>query len=135
MQAELTGVRAQLGLASAEDFTSKERFLQLEQEREAFEKFFGSAWKKTKRRMLKEALSKKPERPKKNKKPVEEAIPEPPAEEEVVQNEFINDEQPEQDYAENAPIEENEPVFDEPENEEETDQVAERNEFEMGEGE
>ena len=135
MQAELTGVRAQLGLASAEDFTSKERFLQLEQEREAFEKFFGSAWKKTKRRMLKEALSKKPERPKKNKKPVEEAIPEPPAEEEVVQNEFINDEQPEQDYAENAPIEENEPVFAEPENEEETDQVTETNEFEMGEGE
>ena len=135
MQAELTGVRAAAGMdISAEDFTSKERFLQLEQEREAFEKFFGAAWKKTKKRMFKEAFSKKPERPKKNKKPAEEVIPEQPAEE-VVQNEFVDNEQPQEVYAENAPIEENEPVFAEPENEEETDQVAQKNEFEMGEGE
>ena len=134
MQAELTGVRARMGLASAEDFTSKERFLQLEQERESFEKFFGTAWKKTKKRMLKEALAKKPERPKKKQKHAEEEASELPAEE-VVQNEFVNNEQPEEVSAENAPIEENDPVFAEPENGEETDQVSEESEFEMGEGE
>ncbi len=92
MQAELTGVRAQAGLdISAEDFTSKERFLQLEQEREAFEKFFGYAWKKTKKQMRKEAFSKKPERPKKEKK---QAVEEAPSEPEI-------QEKPEQVPAEN----------------------------------
>lgn len=73
MQAELTAVRSSAGLhSSEEDFTSKERFLQLEKEREAFEKFFGESWKQTKKRMRKEAFSKKPEkRSKKKQDPIQ----------------------------------------------------------------
>ncbi|MBO4540417.1 MAG: DUF2357 domain-containing protein [Bacilli bacterium] len=86
MKAELTGVRAKAGLdLLAEDFTSKERFLQLEEERAAFEKFFGEAWKKTKKQMRKEAFSKKPEKHKKNKAP--EVVPEEAKPEETMPEE------------------------------------------------
>lgn len=69
LRAELTGVRAKAGLQPpAEDFTSREKFLQLEEEKEAFDRFFGKAWKATKKRIRKEAFAQKPEKKRKGEK-------------------------------------------------------------------
>lgn len=61
MQAQLHGLRQQHGLITdEEDFTSKERFMELEAEFKAFEQLFETQWKYTKKRIRKEILGKKP---------------------------------------------------------------------------
>lgn len=61
IRAQLHGLRQQHGLITDdEDFTSKERFLELEAEFQAFEKLFETQWKYTKKRIRKEILGKKP---------------------------------------------------------------------------
>ena len=63
VQAQLHGLRQQCGLITPEeDFTSKERFMELEKEFAAFEKLFKTQWGFTKKRIRKEILGKKPER-------------------------------------------------------------------------
>ena len=60
-QAQLHGLREQHGLISPEeDYTSKERFLELEKEYEAFQKFFEKQWGQTKKSIRKKILGKKP---------------------------------------------------------------------------
>lgn len=62
-KAQLHGLRQQHGLtASEDDFTSKERFMELEAEFRAFEAFFETQWKYTKKRIRKEILGKKTKR-------------------------------------------------------------------------
>ena len=59
-QAQLHGLRQQHGLITSEDdFTSKERFLELEAEFKAFEQLFETQWKYTKKRIWKEILGKR----------------------------------------------------------------------------
>ena len=61
IRAQLHGLRQQHGLITdEEDFTSKERFLELEAEFKAFEELFETQWKYTKKRIRKEILGKKP---------------------------------------------------------------------------
>ncbi len=58
--AQLNGLRAQNNLISdTEDYTSMERFTELEEQFEAFSKFFRSQWAKTKKRIRREILWKK----------------------------------------------------------------------------
>ena len=68
-QAQLHGLRQQCGLITSEDdFTSKERFLELEAEFRAFEELFEKQWKYTKKRIRKEILGKKPSKTTKTEK-------------------------------------------------------------------
>ncbi|MBQ2716973.1 MAG: DUF2357 domain-containing protein [Clostridia bacterium] len=58
--AQLNGLRAQNNLiGDTEDYTSMERFIELEQQFDAFSKFFKSQWSKTKKRIRREILWKK----------------------------------------------------------------------------
>lgn len=60
IMAQLNGIRAQHNLTSSvEDYTSMERFNELENEFEAFAKFFRAQWSKTKKQIRKEILWKK----------------------------------------------------------------------------
>ena len=60
VQAQLDGLRQQYGLISPqEDFTSKERFLELEKEYEAFEELFRTQWGYTKKRIRRDILGRK----------------------------------------------------------------------------
>lgn len=55
--ARLLGVRQEHGLITPDDdFTSKERFLELEQEYAAFQKFFAGQWKSAKKQIRKQSL-------------------------------------------------------------------------------
>lgn len=77
VQAQLHGLRQQCGLISPEeDYTSKERFMELEQEFAAFEKLFKKQWGYTKKRIRKEILGRKPKtlQPKESK-PLPETEP------------------------------------------------------------
>lgn len=58
LKGEIVSTRSKAGLiAPNEDFTSKERFDELEQERKAFDRFFSSEWKKAKKRIRQEVMS------------------------------------------------------------------------------
>ncbi len=60
VRAEFNGLRSKYGIiTSSEDFTSQERFSEIEEEYNAFKDFFATQWKKTKKRIRKEVLSKK----------------------------------------------------------------------------
>ena len=60
-QAQLHGLREQYGLTTdEEDYTNKERFLELEQEYAAFKKFFEKEWGQTKKSIRKKILWQKP---------------------------------------------------------------------------
>ena len=62
LAAELTGIRVMAGKQTATlEFTSKERFLELEQEFYAFNKFFKTQWKLTKKEIRKSILWSKKE--------------------------------------------------------------------------
>lgn len=63
MAAELRAIRVKHELLTpSEEYTSKERFLELESEFEAFNKFFKAQWDLTKKAIRKEILWKKPEK-------------------------------------------------------------------------
>ena len=93
-QAQLHGLRQQYGLITEEeDFTSKERFLELEEEFRAFEQLFETQWKFTKKRIRKEILGKK------RKATVleiddfnEENVAKQDVNEEPINEEFVNEE-------------------------------------------
>ena len=56
---QLRGIRQQHGLLTADDdYSSKEMLVQLEKEREAFDKLFASQWKAAKKQIRKKALGK-----------------------------------------------------------------------------
>ena len=57
LSGSINAMRAERGEKDAIDFTDKNNFLELEAEKEAFEKFFEKEWKATKKRMRKEMLS------------------------------------------------------------------------------
>jgi hypothetical protein len=60
-QAELTSLRVASGKApSPAEYTSRERFLELEEEKKTLDKFFEASWKETKRTIRKELFSQKP---------------------------------------------------------------------------
>ncbi len=72
MAAELRAIRVKHELLTpSENYTSEERFTQLEEEFEAFNKFFKAQWKLTKKAIRKQLLWTKAE--KKNKKKINEA--------------------------------------------------------------
>ena len=57
IQAQLHGLREKNGLITPEDdYSSKERFAELEQEYEAFRRFFDKQWKHTKKKIRKRSL-------------------------------------------------------------------------------
>lgn len=65
--AELRGLRAKNGLVKpSEDMTEKERFLELEDEFEAFNKYFKAQWKMTKKSIRKELIWTKEEKKNRN---------------------------------------------------------------------
>ena len=60
-QAQLHGLREQYGLTTdEEDYTSKERFLELEQEYASFQAFFEKQWGQTKKSIRRRIFGKKP---------------------------------------------------------------------------
>lgn len=70
---ELDAIRAQQGkLTPSLDYTSRERFSEMEEEFEAFKKFFKEQWKLTKKQIRKEVLWAKQEAKKTNKEEVKE---------------------------------------------------------------
>ena len=57
MRGELNAIRAQHGqMTPSEDYTSRERFLELEAQYEAFHEYFKEQWKLTKKQIRKEIL-------------------------------------------------------------------------------
>ncbi|MDE6690563.1 MAG: hypothetical protein K2K04_01195, partial [Clostridia bacterium] len=67
VRGELDGMRIQQGkLAPSTDYTSRERFTELEEEYEAFQKFFKKQWEYTKKEIRKSILWTKDEKKKRN---------------------------------------------------------------------
>ena len=57
MRGELNAIRVQAGkMTPSEDYTSRERFLELEAQYEAFHEYFKEQWKLTKKQIRKEIL-------------------------------------------------------------------------------
>ena len=68
VRGELDGIRAQQGLLKpSSDYTSRERFTELEREYEAFHKFFTQQWEYTKKEIRKNILKNSPKGGKKRK--------------------------------------------------------------------
>lgn len=91
--AELHGIRMEHGLMTdLDDFSSKERFIELEREKEAFDKLFNGQWKKAKKAIRKNILwAPTPKIEKKKKaKESENNIENPDKLEDINEDDFIN---------------------------------------------
>ena len=58
LKAEFNSMREIARMAPIKDFTSRDDFIELEEEKAAFERFFNRTWKETKKRIRKEVFSK-----------------------------------------------------------------------------
>lgn len=66
IRGELDGIRAQQGkLTPSTDYTSRDRFIELEEEYMAYHRFFKAQWEFTKKEIRKTILWAKQEKPKK----------------------------------------------------------------------
>lgn len=74
LKAEFNSMREIAHLEPVKDFTNRDDFIELEEEKNAFEKFFNRTWKATKKRIRKEVISKvlQEEGKKKKKEKVDE---------------------------------------------------------------
>lgn len=69
LEAEITSIKVTKGdLIPNEDYTSREKFLELEKQFNAFNRYFEEQWKMTKKQIKKEILDVKPEQLEKKKK-------------------------------------------------------------------